>query len=100
MVPFVVGLVGNLTAIIGWFGFHSIIAVLVGTLLYLIETAMEWRDLNLNAKLTDVLVFALGVGIGLFVKSVPWYICGMIALNIYGLFCLGFGLVAKIIFFK
>ena len=84
MISMIIGLVGNLLAVIGWFGFRSLIALIVGTILYLIETIMEWNELNPSAKMTDLVMFGLGCLVSLF-APLPWYICGLLAINIYGL---------------
>ena len=42
MLSFFIGLIGVLIALIGWFGFGSVIALIVGTALYIVETIIEW----------------------------------------------------------
>ena len=82
MLSFFVGLIGVLIALIGWFGFESVIALIVGTALYIVETIIEWKNLNQGARVIDVVIFVIGAIIALIVKT-PFYIGGMIALNIY-----------------
>lgn len=82
MLSYFVGIVGVLVALIGWFGYSSLNALIVGTVLYLIETIMEWKSLNIAAKIVDVVVFAIGAIIALFVDA-QFYVGGMIAINIY-----------------
>lgn len=82
MISFVVGLIGVIVALVGWFGFHSLAALIVGTLFYVIESLIEWKKLNANAKLLDFFVIIIGCVIALALKT-PFYIGGMLALNIY-----------------
>ena len=79
------GIVGSLIALIGWFVFHSLPMLIVGTVCYIIETLLEWKSLNTGAKCVDVFIFGIGALIALFVKA-PFYIGGMIALNCYSAF--------------
>ena len=37
-----IGLVGVLTALIGWYGYKSVLLLAIGTGLYLVETLIEW----------------------------------------------------------
>ena len=85
MMSFVIGLIGAIIGVVGWFGFGSIWALVIGVIAYLIETIMERDQLNKNAKLADLLIFALGCIVGLIVKSVPFYVMGLIFINIYSL---------------
>lgn len=82
MVSFIVGLIGAIIGLVGWFAFHSVLLLIVGTALYIVETIMEWKELNAGAKLVDVIVFIIGSVIGVITKS-PFYIGGMVAINIY-----------------
>ena len=84
MISFAIGLIGALVALIGWFGFHSLFALIIGTALYVLETLMEIKELNGNAIGTDFLIFAIGAAIGFFMH-IPFYIGGMIAIAIYNL---------------
>lgn len=76
------GLLGAIVGLVGWFGFKSVLLLVIGTVFYLIETIIEWKNLNAGAKMTDVIIIIIGCIIGLFIKT-PWYVCGMIAINIY-----------------
>ena len=77
-----IGLVGVLTALIGWYGHKSVLLLAIGTGLYLVETLMEWKNLNINAKKLDLFIFALGSVVALF-TNLPFYIGGMLAINFY-----------------
>ena len=96
-----VGLAGVLTALIGWYGHKSVLLLVIGTGLYLVETLMEWKNLNINAKKLDLFIFALGSVVALF-TNLPFYIGGMLAINFYSalmtLFALP-GLIAQIALF-
>ena len=96
-----VGLAGVLTALIGWYGHKSVLLLVIGTGLYLVETVMEWKNLNVNAKKLDLFIFAVGSVVALFVK-LPFYIGGMLAINFYSalmtLFALP-GIIAQIALF-
>lgn len=79
---FLIGVVGVLISLIGWFGFHSLFLLILGTVLYIIETILEWKELNTGAVITDLIIF----GIGSFVSNITkthFYIGGMIAVNCY-----------------
>lgn len=82
MLSFMFGFIGAAISLIGWFAFHSLPLLIVGTLFYVIETIIEWRQLNAGAKTLDILIFGIGAFISLFLKT-PFYICGLLALNIY-----------------
>lgn len=96
-----IGLAGVLTALIGWYGHKSVLLLVIGTGLYLVETLMEWKNLNINAKKLDLFIFALGSVVSLF-TNLPFYIGGMLAINFYSalmtLFALP-GLIAQIALF-
>lgn len=81
----IIGLAGAVTALIGWFGFHSVIALFIGTALYIVETIIEWRNLNSNAKILDIVIFAIGSIVAVSFTSAQWYIGGMVAIAIYNL---------------
>ena len=82
MVSFFIGLIGSVIALVGWFAFDSIISLIIGVSLYVIETIIEWKNLNTGAKVVDIIVFIIGSIIALFIKT-PFYIGGMIAIAIY-----------------
>ena len=77
-----IGLVGVLTALIGWYGYKSVLLLAIGTGLYLVETLIEWKNLNMNAKKLDLFIFVLGSVVALF-TNLPFYIGGMLAINFY-----------------
>ena len=83
MLGTIIGGAGTLTALIGWFGFDSIIALIVGSILYLLEDIIHAQYLTPVAKLLDPIAFGIGCLVGIFVP-LPWYICGMLGLNIFG----------------
>ena len=82
MLSFFLGLFGVILSFVGWFGFKSFTMLLVGSLFYIIETIMEWKSLNIGAKFVDLIIFIIGSIVALIVKT-PFYIGGMIAINIY-----------------
>ena len=85
MISFWIGFIGAIIGVVGWFGFGSIWALVIGFAAYIIETIMERKELNRNAKLLDIVILAIGCIVGLFVKSVPFYVMGLIFINIYSL---------------
>lgn len=85
MIGFFIGLIGSIIALVGWFGFKSIILLVIGTILYLIETIIDWKQLNIGAKILDLVVFGIGCIIGAFIQSIPFYVGGLIAINIYSI---------------
>lgn len=85
MISFLIGLAGAVIALVGWFCFNSVALLAVGTILYLIETIIEWNNLNTNAKVLDIVIFAVGSIVGALLTSVQWYVAGMIAIAVYNL---------------
>lgn len=79
---FLIGVVGVLISLIGWFGFHSLLLLILGTVFYIIETILEWKELNSGAKRIDLIVFCIGCLVSILIKT-PFYIGGMIAINCY-----------------
>lgn len=82
MLSFLIGLVGSVVGLVGWFAFHSVPLLVAGTALYIIETIMERKNLNTGAKMLDLLIFGIGCVVGLLLK-IPIYVGGMIAIHIY-----------------
>ena len=85
MFGYLLGTIGSIAALVGWFGFHSVPVLIIGTICYIIETIIEWKDLNSGAKVFDVIIFVIGCIIGLFIKSVPFYIVGLLAINCWSI---------------
>ena len=81
---YLIGLLGSVLSLGGWFGFHSAILLVIGTLLHIVETLIEWKRLYVNAKMLYLFLFAIGCIVALFL-SIPWYVGGMLAIAIYGL---------------
>lgn len=79
---FIIGLVGVLIALIGWFVYESLPALIIGTVFYIIETVIERKKLNAGSKIIDVIIFVIGLVVALFIDE-PLYVGGMVALNIY-----------------
>lgn len=99
MFSFLIGLVGAVIALVGWFGFKSVILLVVGTALYVIETAIEWHELNVNSKKLDIVIFIIGCAVAAIFTSAPWYVGGMIAIAIYSLIMGVLGLASILKFF-
>lgn len=100
MISFFVGTLGAIIALVGWFGFHAVIPLLIGTALYIIETIMEWERLNFNAKIFDIVIFTIGSVIAIIYASAPWYVGGMIAIAIYNLILSVIGIVEMFTFLQ
>ena len=98
MVSMLIGLAGAVIALVGWFGFQSVILLAIGTVLYIIETMIEWKSLNLGAKVVDLIVFGIGSIVSAFLTSSPWYVGGMIALAFYSLITGIIGLIVTLKF--
>lgn len=77
-----IGLAGILVSLIGWFKHKSVLLLLIGTGLYAIESLLEWKNLNINAKKLDLVLFVIGCIVALFI-DLPFYVGGMLALNFY-----------------
>ena len=91
MISFLIGLVGTLIALVGWFGYHSLVALIIGTVLYLIETIMQLRELNQNAIAFEVIIALIGCLVSGFFH-VPFYVGGMVAINLYSAIITLFGI--------
>lgn len=100
MFSFLIGSLGSIIGLVGWFGFKSVVMLVIGTAFYVIETVVEWKDLNTNAKLHDLVVFGIGSFIAAVFTSAPWYVGGMVAILINSLFLSIFGIIRLISFFK
>lgn len=97
MISFIIGFLGAVVGVAGWFGFGSVWALVIGFAAYIVETIMERKELNKNAKMADFVIIAIGCIVGLFVKSVPFYVMGLIFINIYSLLM---GLVSLLALFR
>lgn len=84
MVGSIIGFIGAIVALVGWFGFKSVPLLIIGFLGYVIETIIEWKDLNAGAKMFEIIIFAIGCIVGLFI-SVPFWVCGLLAISMYSL---------------
>ena len=82
MISFIFGLIGVIIALVGWFGYHSLVALIVGTVLYLIETIMQLKELNQNAITFEIVIAVVGCLVSGFF-GVPFYVGGMVAINLY-----------------
>ncbi len=91
MLSFLIGISGVLISLVGWFGFKSILLLVIGTLFYVIETLLEWRNLNTGAKFVDIIVFCVGCIVAAIFKF-PFYIGGMIAINCHSAITLLFSI--------
>lgn len=79
-------LAGSVTAFWGWLKHQSVLCVVIGTVICLIDTALRWKDLNRNARRMDFFVFVIGLIVGSYVKNTPSpFICGMLAINAYSI---------------
>jgi len=85
MISFLIGLIGAIIGVVGWFGFGSVLALIIGLVAFIIETIMEKDSLNGNAIMVEIFIFGVGCVVGAFVKSVPFYVMGLIFINIYSL---------------
>lgn len=84
MIIDIVELLGSVIALVGWFGYHSTQLLLIGTVGYLIYLIAQWRNLNSNAKGLEVFIFIVG-SIVFLIRHKPFWIGGLVALNIYSL---------------
>lgn len=91
MLSMLIGVIGAIIGLVGYFYFQSVPLLVIGTGLYIVETLMEWKNLNPNSKVIDVVIFIVGGLIGMKLK-VPFYVGGMIAINIYSALCVAGGL--------
>lgn len=89
MASAIVSLVFAISAVVGWFGFKSVILLAAGTAVYLVDTMLHWKELNMNAKIVEFWIFAFGCIVAIFAKT-PFYIGGMVSINIYECIVNGF----------
>lgn len=82
MLSFLLGLIGVIIALVGWYGSKSLPLLIIGTVLYFIETFIERKNLNQNAKKLDIIIIVIGCIVGL-ISGTPFYIPGMLAINFY-----------------
>lgn len=94
MLEIILGAIGSLTSLIGWFGFRSILCVVVGTALCCIVTIMQWKDLTPRSRKMDLVFFLIGSAVGIIFTSAPaWYVCGMLGIAIYNVIVAIFSIV-------
>lgn len=94
MLEIILGAIGSLTSLIGWFGFRSILCVVVGTALCFIVTIMQWKDLTPRSRKMDLVFFLIGSAVGIIFTSAPaWYVCGMLGIAIYNVIVAIFSIV-------
>ena len=102
MFALIIGCIGNVTAVIGYLCFHSLWLLLAGTGVYFLEKCIRMitRKKILTRKkisfIDDIIMFVIGSAVGLLIKSVPWYVCGMLAINFWMVLLLVFGIILKI----
>ena len=60
MISFLLGAAGSIIALVGWFGFHSLPALVIGTFLYILETILDSPMLQPQAYLADAGIFVIG----------------------------------------
>ena len=96
VVAIIIGLFSGVIGLVGWFGFHSLTMLIIGALLYVVETILQWKSLNNNSKSQFLYSFIIGSIVGIFVPT-PWYICGMIGMCIWSSFEVLFILIMGII---
>ncbi len=93
----IVVLAGNIVAFLGWFKWQSLLCVAVGAAICLTDTLLRWKDLNANAKKSDLILFLFGLAVGLLFNALPApYICGMLAINAYNILIHAFSVFANI----
>lgn len=89
-------LAGNITAFWGWLKHQSVLCVIIGAVISVVDTLIRWKDLNTNARKMDLTVFLIGLAVGLIIKDFPApYICGMLAINAYSLLIQAFSLLVR-----
>lgn len=99
MLSMLIGVIGSAVGLAGWFVYKSVPMLIIGTILYGIETIMERDKLTIQAKVLDFLIFVVGAIVGLVIKQ-PFYITGLIALNIYSGLMGIFGIIGALAFLR
>ena len=101
MLEIILGAIGSLTSLIGWFGFRSILCVVVGTALCFIVTIMQWKDLTPRSRKMDLVFFLIGSAVGIiFTRAPAWYVCGMLGIAIYNVIVAIFSIVMLLLLSK
>lgn len=85
MLPFLIASFGSIVALVGWFGFKSVILLILGTVWYAVQIVIEWRTLNTVSKILPIVIFVIGYVVAAIFTSAPGYVGGMIAIAIYSL---------------
>jgi hypothetical protein len=75
-------IVAVIISLVGWFVFHSNIALLVGFGVYVIVTIKERNNLNRNAKYTESILLVIGLVLAV-ATNTPFYITPIIIIMIY-----------------
>ena len=95
MISMLLGGLGGIIGVVGWFVYKSVMSLFIGTGLYIIETILEWNALNTNAKIMDIFIFIIGCIVGTFLSS-AFYLYGLLAICLYNLIVTIFGLIVLI----
>lgn len=96
MLVMLLSLIGSLLGVIGWFVKKSVVLLLVGFALTLVEMVTEWKNYNSGAKSLNIVLFIIGSIIGKF-AHIPFWAGGLLALLIYDLIISIFGVAMLII---
>jgi len=84
MLAFLVGAIGSAIGLIGWYYSGSIACLIIGVIAYIIETILEEENLTPKARQDVFVAFGIGALISVFRKVNPWYLGGMIGVNVWG----------------
>lgn len=83
MKSFLIGGLGVIVGLIGWYVYQSTICLILGAIAFAIETILEEDSLNGLAKVDTLVAFGVGAAISLIRKITPWYVGGLLGINIW-----------------
>ena len=83
MKSMLIGVLGILVGLIGWYAFHSPVCLIIGAIAFAIETILDEDNLSDHAKVDILVAFGVGAVISIIRKTNPWYIGGLLGINIW-----------------
>lgn len=99
MLSFLVGAIGAIIGLVGWYSSQSIVCLILGAIAYAIESVLEEDKLTSKAKVDLYIAFGIGAVFVPIRGANPWYIGGLLGINLWNGVLTIFGIIYYILFF-
>ncbi len=83
MKSMLIGILSVFVGLIGWYAFGSTVCLILGAIAFAIETILDEDNLNDHAKVDILVAFGIGAALSIIRKTNPWYIGGLLGINIW-----------------